>query len=302
MRLRPPSALAAAVATAAVAVPLAVLAPLAQGAEGTPDLVWSPLTDDGFEPGTVHHQSVTITNEGTATARDIVFRTTLTRGLDFPGPVAGCSYGTDADQVKEAVCHLDKAIAPGASTKLSLPVKVLDKALFETIGYGTSATGADPGDSLDQLTLRADNTADLQAAGDKAAGAPGDTVDVTATLKNNGPGWVRQNASDDQAALLVNIPKGTTAVDVPGDCTPFHIDGPSGEPGEPGKPQYVCAPSDYTLDATSSYPYTFGLKIGAGTEGTAKGSAKATSVYDIDPDYDADLANNEAPITVDVQG
>ncbi len=295
-------------AAMAAAVPVLALTPAAQassgdapGDAGQPNLVVSELsTTATLVPGEVSHGSVTLTNNGTSPADGVVFRMRLTRGLDFPEHMAGCTYSTISDQVRQALCHLDVTIDPGASASVPLPIKVLSKALMETVEYGTSATGGDPGEgyteSYRRSTVEVDSTADLAAVGDHARGRAGQTVTVTAALRNDGPGWVQNNVSDDQPALMVNIPAGTVAVRVPADCVPFAIDGPSG-PSQPGKPQYVCSPPDYTLEVGSVHAYTFRLKIERGTQSTS-GEVKATSVYDIHPAFDHNAANDTATISV----
>lgn len=293
----------------AVAVPVLALAPAAQASPddtpgtGQPDLVVSELPTASLQPGETTHTSVTITNRGTAATDDVVFRVRLTRGLDFPESVRGCTYTTTGDQVRQSVCHLGVTIDPGASTTVPLPIKVLPKALMEAVEYGTGATGAEPGegynDSYRRTALEANSSADLVAVGDQVRGRAGKTVTVRASLRNDGPGWVQNNESDDQPALMVKIPEGTIAVRVPKDCSPFEIDGPSG-PSEPGKPQYVCYPSDHTLEVGSVHTYTFKLLIKKGTTSTS-GEVKATSVYDIHPDFDHNAANDTATINVSVR-
>ncbi|GHH81578.1 hypothetical protein GCM10018793_39270 [Streptomyces sulfonofaciens] len=304
--LRPSGALRAAAAVAAAA-PVLALAPAAQAAPGDtgrPDLVVSELPTTGWEPGTVRHDGVTITNKGTAAADGIVFRVRLTRGLDFPGRTAGCAYTTDRDQVRQALCRLGLTIEPGATATVPVPIEVLPKALMESVEYGTGTTGGIPGEgyteSYHHTAVTADNTADLAAVGDRAKGRPGQTVTVRASLRNEGPGWVQNNVSDDQPALMVKIPEGTTAVRVPSDCLPFAIDGPSG-PSQPGKPQYVCLASDNTLEVGSVHTYTFRLRIGRTAQSTSA-EVKATSVYDIHPRFDHNAANDTASVTVRVRG
>jgi hypothetical protein len=291
----------------AVAVPVLALAPAAQassedlpGETGRPDLVVSELPATPLRPGETSQASVTLTNRGTAAADQIVFRVRLTRGLDFPESVRGCTYTTTRDQVRQSLCHLDVTLDPGASTTVALPIKVLPKALMEAVEYGTDATGAEPGegysDSYRRTALDADSSADLVAVGDQVRGRAGRTVTVRAALRNDGPGWVQNNESDDQPALMVKIPEGTIAVRVPEECAPFEIDGPSG-PSEPGKPQYVCYPPDHTLEVGSVHTYTFKLLIKRGTQSTS-GEVRATSVYDIHPDFDHNAANDTATISV----
>ncbi|WP_234388308.1 MULTISPECIES: LPXTG cell wall anchor domain-containing protein [Streptomyces] len=301
MHLRPSAAVLAA-AVIAVAGP-AVAAPLAHAEGGEPELVVSALPTATPKPGEVYDKSVTLTNKGTAAVDGVTFRVRLTRGLDFPEQVKGCTYSTVEDQVRQALCELDTVIAPGASVTTPVRFKALDKALMESVEYGTSATGDAPGggfdDSYRRLTLTADNTADLVAVGEEMEALPGGEQSVTATLRNDGPGWVQNQESDDLPGLLVQIPPGTVAVEVPKDCAPFGIDGPSGPQGTTGKPKYVCWPQDGTLDVGQSLAYTFMLKIKKSAQDT-EGEIKASSVYDIAPAYDKNRANNIASIGIDL--
>jgi LPXTG-motif cell wall-anchored protein len=301
VHLRPSAAVLAA-AVIAVAGP-AVAAPLAHAEEGGPGLVVSALPSATPEPGEVYDKSVTLTNKGTAAVDGVAFRVRLTRGLDFPEQVAGCTYSTVKDQVRQALCELDTVIEPGASVTTPVRFKALDNALMEAVEYGTSASGEAPGEGFDdsyrRLTLTADNTADLVAVGEETEALAGGEQSVTATLRNDGPGWVQNQESDDLPALLVQIPTGTVAVGVPKDCAPFGIDGPSGPQGTPGKPKYVCWPQNGTLDAGQSLMYTFTLKIKK-TAQDPEGQVKASSVYDIAPVYDKNRANNTALISIDL--
>ena len=301
MPLRPPAAVLAA-AVIAVAGP-AVAAPLAHAEEGAPELVVSALPSAAPKPGEVYDKSVTLTNKGTTTVDGVTFRVRLTRGLDFPEQVKGCTYSTVKEQVRQAVCELDTVVEPGASVTTPVRFKALDNALMESVEYGTSASGETPGEGFDdsyrRLTLTADNTADLVAVGEDTEALAGEEQSVTATLRNDGPGWVQNQESDDLPGLLVQIPPGTVAIGVPKDCAPFGIDGPSGPQGTTGKPKYVCWPQDGTLDVGQSLAYTFTLKIKESAQDT-EGEVKASSVYDIAPKYDTNRANNSAVIRIDL--
>ncbi|MFE7902858.1 hypothetical protein ACFU3E_36255 [Streptomyces sp. NPDC057424] len=74
----------------AVAGP-AVAAPLAQAEEGGPELIVSALPYAAPKPGEVYDKSVTLTTQGTAAVDGVTFRVRLTRGLDFPEQVKGCT-------------------------------------------------------------------------------------------------------------------------------------------------------------------------------------------------------------------
>ncbi|WP_406202062.1 LPXTG cell wall anchor domain-containing protein [Streptomyces sp. NBC_01017] len=288
-------------AAAAVAALPAVVAPAAYAEEGDPSLVISSLPSTSPKPGEVYDEKVVITNKGTAAADGVTFRIRLTRGLDFPAAVEGCTYSTIGDKVRQALCELDTVIEPGASVETPVRFKALPHALMEAVEYGTSATGEAPGEGFDdsnrRLTLTADSTADLVAVGEDTEALAGDKQSVTVQLRNDGPGWIQNQESDDQPALMVRIPKGTTASEVPEDCAPFGIDGPSGPGGTPGKSTYVCWPADHTIEVGESLSFTFMLKIGDDTR-TTTGEVKATSVYDIHPAFDKNPANDKAQIRI----
>ncbi|TQJ88490.1 hypothetical protein [Streptomyces sp. SLBN-31] len=277
------------------------VAPAAHAEDAGADLVVSALPKASPKPGEVYDQDVVITNKGTAAVDGVSFRVRLTRGLDFPEPVAGCSYSTVEDQVRQAVCEIDEVVQPGASIKTAVRFKALPKALMEAVEYGTGTTGETPGegftDSYRRLALTADSTADLVAVGDDTEALAGDAQSVTATLRNDGPGWIRNQESDDQPALMVHIPAGTTATEVPKDCSPFGIDGPSAPGGTPGADVYVCTPADHTIEVGQSLLYTFMLKIDADAK-TTTSEVKATSVYDIHPAFDKNPANDKAQIHI----
>ncbi|WP_369244268.1 LAETG motif-containing sortase-dependent surface protein [Streptomyces sp. R41] len=303
-RIRPPhlrkSAAFVAAAVIVAAVP-AVAASSAYAEEGEPSLVISSLPSTSPKPGEVYDESVVITNKGTAAADGVTFRIRLTRGLDFPEAVQGCTYSTIEDQVRQALCELDTVIEPGASVETPVRFKALPNALMEAVQYGTSATGEAPGegfsDSHRRLTLTADSSADLVAVGDDTEALAGDRQSVTVKLRNDGPGWIQNQESDDQTALMVQIPKETVATEVPQECAPFGIDGPSGPGGTPGKSKYVCWPADHTIDVGESLSFTFMLAIEDDAQ-TTTGEVKATSVYDIHPAFDKNPANDKAQIRI----
>ncbi|MFF3754125.1 hypothetical protein ACFYYH_27280 [Streptomyces sp. NPDC002018] len=308
-RLRPSTAVVAAGAAMAAVVPVVgvagpVPAAWADGGGGQARLVVTELPGRALKIGELRQDAVTVTNNGTAAAEEVVFRVRLTRGLEFPEIAAGCTYTTLPDQVGQALCRLETVIEPGKSITVPVRFKVRANALMEVVQYGTGRTGAEPGEGFDEshhrLAVDADSSADLAAQGDRAKGKAGSAVSVTVALRNHGPGWVQNNVSDDQPALMVTIPPGTTAVDVPELCQPFGVDGPTG-PSEPGKPRYVCHPSDWTQDPGEVNAFTFGLKIKKGARDTS-GEVKATSVYDIRPEFDPNADNDRAKINVQVLG
>ncbi|WP_405583345.1 LPXTG cell wall anchor domain-containing protein [Streptomyces sp. NBC_01092] len=299
--LRTSAAFVAAAAIAA-AVP-AVAASPAYAEEGAPSLVISNLPSTSPKPGEVYDEKVVITNNGTAAADGVTFRIRLTRGLDFPEDVQGCTYSTVENQVRQALCELDTVVEPGASVETPVRFKALPNALMEAVEYGTSATGETPGEGFDdsyrRLTLTADSSADLVAVGEDTEALAGGKQSITVQLRNDGPGWIQNQESDDQTALMVQIPKDTVAAEVPEECAPFGIDGPSGPGGTPGKSKYVCWPSDHTIDVGESLSFTFMLEIDDDAK-TTTGEVKATSVYDIHPEFDKNPANDKAQIRISI--
>ncbi|MFD5518343.1 LPXTG cell wall anchor domain-containing protein [Streptomyces sp. NPDC127066] len=298
--LRKPAAFVAAAAFAA-AVPAFAAAP-AYAEPGEASLEMSTLPSASPKPGDVYDKNVVITNKGTAAADGFTFQVRLTRGLDFPEEAKGCTYSTIADQVRQALCELDTVIEPGASVETPVRFKALPEALMEVVEYGTSATGAAPGDegfseSYRRLTLTADSSADLVAVGEDTEALAGGQQSINVQLRNDGPGRIHNQASDDQPALMVRIPKGTTASMVPQDCLPFGIDGPNAPGGTPGRATYVCMPYDNVIEVGQTLTYTFMLDVAKGTK-TTDGSVKATSVYDIHPAFDKNPANDTAKIHV----
>nr|WBO78670.1 hypothetical protein SBE_002294 [Streptomyces sp. SBE_14.2] len=298
--LRRSSAVVAAAAFAA-AVPAAV-APAAHAEETAPELTVSTLPTASPKPGELYDQQVTVTNNGTAPADGVTFRIRLTRGLDFPEQAENCTYSTVGDQVRQALCELDTVVEPGATLTVPVRFKALPHALMEAVEYGTTATGEAPGTGFSEayrrLTLKADSWADLVAVGEETEGLAGDGQSVTVELRNDGPGWIQNQVSDDLPGLVVTIPPGTTTTQVPKDCSPFRIDGPTGGPLL-GRAKYVCWPKDdATLDVGERHLYTFSLKIDKDAV-DPKGEVRASSVYNITPAYDRNLANNTAPIVID---
>jgi hypothetical protein len=174
---------------------------------------------------------------------------------------------------------------------------------MEAVEYGTGSTGEAPGegfsDSYHRLALTADSSADLVAVGEDTEALAGDKQSVTVQLRNEGPGWVRNQESDDQTALKVQIPPGTVAAEVPKECAPFGIDGPSAPAGTPGKSTYVCWPSDHTIEVGQSLSFTFMLDIKESAQDT-KGEVKVASVYGNRPEFDKNPANDKAYISIDI--
>ncbi|MCT2594616.1 hypothetical protein LHJ74_32700 [Streptomyces sp. N2-109] len=298
---------------------------------GRADLVVNePEDEKGVRPGTTLHDPVTVGNIGSLAADGVSLRLRSTAGLEYAQRYSNCVYGTGDDDVSyhlvnEAVCRFDTKVEPGKQYRLSEPVglDVTNRALNELFDYratpangsaaragGSEGTGpeltlvpdgAAPAQGEDQAmqVIDVDNTADLKAGGDRATGKPGQLVNLTASLRSRGPATVDVNQDDNQLGVMVDIPKGTKAVGIPEDCSPWSEDGP-GQPA-PGKPVYICYVHSPFAKGDVEH-LTFGLKIKAGATGVSKGEVRATTVYDLGLPFDHNPSNNTARLKVKVKG
>ena len=296
---------------------------------GTTELRVNALPErSGVKPGSRIRNPIAISNTGTLPAAGVQLRLRTTIGLDYAQSFANCAYDTvrepDYNMTQQALCTFDTVIEPGQKYQLDQPVglQVTGQALFEFFGHEaqvapqgtTGGDGTGPvlslvpagdadssGVASDRQTINADNTADMVAVGDTAKGHPGDVVQVTATMRNDGPGWLSIKTSDDQPALMVTIPKGTTAVAVPEQCYEWGVDGPAGEPAPTGKPKYICLADPSEFQVGDARNFQFGLKIGA-KAGDTTGEIRATTAYDSPLTFDGNHANDTAALAVQVTG
>ncbi|MER6614942.1 LPXTG cell wall anchor domain-containing protein [Streptomyces xantholiticus] len=291
---------------------------------------------DTAEPGTSLDAPITIANTGSLTAQGVDLRLAATPGLGFAQRFSNCTYGTtdgipaaSGQTLDQAVCHISTAVEPGKRYRLSTPVglDVRKTALFEFLDYRAkpmaatvpttensgsgpvlalvpdgSAPPATSGTDHALWAINAANTADIAVTGDNAAAEPGDAVTLTAKVRNNGPASFNLLTSDDQLGLLVDIPKGTTAVKVPERCRPW-TGGGMGEPGL-GAPQYICAiGSPFNVGQVATLPFTVKIDKDAPTGATGTtGEVRAMSVHGGELAYDSDKADNTARLTVHVKG
>jgi hypothetical protein len=235
----------------------------------------------------------------------------------------------------DAVCHIATPVEPGKTYRLSTPVGITVKktALFDFVDYqATPAATSVPTDAADAthaapavkgsgpvLALVQDggtvpdpggtdhrlwqvdsaNSADIAVGGGTVTAAPGDRVTLTAKVRNNGPATFDLLTSDDQLGVVVEIPKGTTAVTVPERCRPWDGVG-SGEPA-PGAPQYMCAiGSPFSVGQSLTLPFT--VTVDKDAPARTSGKVYPLSVNGVEPAYDTNKANSTARLTVKVKG
>ncbi|MFD8725512.1 LPXTG cell wall anchor domain-containing protein [Streptomyces sp. NPDC059629] len=294
---------------------------------GTTELKVNKLADrKGDKPGSTIESPITISNTGTLPAKGVQLRMASTIGLSYADRFSNCAYTTVQAEAatQQALCTFDTVVEPGKSYRLDQPLKldVTHQALFEyftdealPLSGGAPTPGDGPklslvaagdagtdGTSEGRQNIDVDSTADMVAGGDTAKGAPGDLVHVDVSLSDHGPGWVYYNKSDDQPALLLTVPTGTKAVEVPKHCSVWNEDAKAGT-GEqtPGAPQYVCNPDPNTFAVGDTRTFRFGLKIREGAR-TTTGEARATTAYGNTMAFDDNHANDTAAVTVEVEG
>ncbi|WP_435177414.1 LPXTG cell wall anchor domain-containing protein [Actinacidiphila sp. bgisy145] len=299
---------------------------------GAVGLVVNKLAKVGHaKPGDHLTAPVTIANTGQLAADGAYLTMATTEGLAYTQHFSNCAYSKKSnDDViatldNNMVCHFDTTLQPGAKYRLSAPIgiDVTSSAMWDLVRYkaapepGTPVIG--PSDRSDgpvltlvadgdapsgeqktaDWTVDTDNTADLAAVGDTASGKPGDTVQVVAAIRNNGPASVDNETSDDQLGVMVDVPEGTTAVKVPDACYTSTEAGPGTQ--KTGAPKYICWTKP-PLRPGASVKMPFTLRIDADAPALATGTVRATTVYDSPLPFDTDPTDNTAALTVHVEG
>ncbi|MGW1140995.1 hypothetical protein [Streptomyces zhihengii] len=287
---------------------------------------------DGVVPGSRTTVPATLTNNGNRTADGVLLKLFASRGLAFTQRPANCEY-LDTEVGTEALCVLDRAVAPGDAYALVNPVKAGRNALFDRYDYSvepwsaealdaaragrtwTPGTGAelvlrpaaaartalvpdlDPQDNHRSVIIHAANTADLRLTGARVTGAVGDTVQAGVTVRNRGPAWIASLGAGEPAATVdVRIPANATVTGRPDECYALTADGEWREE-QLGAPRYRCTTPVF-LNERADHAFTFGLRI------DAPGTARAVSGIDNDQfeppvrSFDPDLTNNTAALVV----
>ncbi|MFI6267594.1 LPXTG cell wall anchor domain-containing protein [Micromonospora zamorensis] len=150
----------------------------------------------------------------------------------------------DLTRVREAVGS--RAAARGNGPKLTLaeaPIRAR-QADQTDVGPGYDYTGW-------TIKVTGRNGTDLAAIGDALRGRAGAVVTATVGFRNNGPATLDKVNADWEAAThtVVELPPGTTAVEVPASCQL-----------RPGTRTYQCA-SEMLLVAGKTYTMEFRLRI-----------------------------------------
>ncbi|MER8068854.1 hypothetical protein ABTZ59_11255 [Streptomyces sp. NPDC094034] len=300
---------------------------------GAVALVVSRLPDtETARPGSTLDAPITVANTGSLTAQGVELRLGTSHELGFAQRFSNCVYGTtdlpsgNGRQLPEAVCRISTPVEPGKRYRLSTSVgfDVKKTALFEFVDYRVTPLGATvpthaksgdgpgpvlalvpdgsvpPGESLTdrwRWIVNAVNTADLDVTGDTVTADPGDTVTLAAKIRNDGPASVDLITTDGQISLLVEIPKGTTAVKVPERCRIWNGDG-TVDP-DPEAPAYLCwIGSPFPVGKVATLPFV--LKVGADAPETTRGVVRHMSEWGAELTFDTNKANDKAFFTVRV--
>lgn len=252
------------------------------------------------------------------------------------GQYDNCAYTTYPED-SYAVCDIDLELAPGEGFEIvdGFEVTLTETALREYVSYTvlpagemtlssrtklTGGTGAtlsavatggrmasrstgdlDENDNFGSVLLMADNQADLAVTGASAAGAVGESVQVTVGATNLGPATVTRRSGDPAVHFTFHTPEGTEVTEVPQGC--FTVD-EHGYPigSEPGEPWYVCASAHWRSPAGDQFEYTFTLRINE----VIPDAEGLVQVADFDgspePWYDRNPDNNEALVLINPTG
>ncbi|MBL7260574.1 hypothetical protein [Paractinoplanes lichenicola] len=145
-----------------------------------------------------------------------------------------------------------------------------------------------------KLTVTGTKSSDLAAVAAKGKGKKGAVVTVSAAIRNNGPAAIdHSRVNRTWPTVRFYVPKGTTAVRVPGSCFPMASTGKIDEnrPGAPGSLRYSC---DYytLLKVGGTLKFAFGLRINQ----VIKGARGAVAVGA--PATELNKKNNTAAIVI----
>ncbi|MBE8474534.1 hypothetical protein [Streptomyces justiciae] len=220
-----------------------------------------------------------------------------------------------------AICEFDQPVEPGVvyAPEKALTLNVLDYALHDELRVVVDADGSLPGDENGvpvpgtgpavklvekpdatpaepgsgehegwddaNVSVNAENTADLQLSAGKLSGKVGDTVSLEVKLTNAGPGWVLGELDNSVTKVRVTIPAGTTVTKA-APCTKV------------GAGVYECGTAQRWLKENAVERRTFKLRIDKAVTG-AKASAKLTGQA---RPYDKNPENDSLEIPLDVTG
>jgi hypothetical protein len=269
-----------------------------------------PLSEPaGFAAGDIYKPLLGFRHQGGLDADGVIMRIGLSRGLSFGERYSNCEYArseTYSRPKTRALCYFEGPFQAGIAHDLAerIAVPSADFALQDeivysvmedtpshradvrgedswTFGEGRELTLAEATGSSAEYPSRFGETplatggfADLAFTGDEASGAAGDTVELTLTLANRGPGWIGALRSLEPMSFEVGIPEGATVITPAENCYNWN-----------NGPQYVCW-TDTPFNENAEVGFTFEYRIDEVIE-----NATATAEMYAGPS-DPDHANN----------
>ncbi|MDO5728377.1 MAG: DUF11 domain-containing protein [Actinomycetaceae bacterium] len=249
------------------------------------------LASDGVVPGETVSYTVTATNNGPSDAAGVVVTDALPAGLSDvsasgTGPAGDltCSVADPADPAASSgdVSCTVGALAVGQAATITVS-GTLDSAFTGSLTNAASASSDTPdpseGNNTSSVTTQATPKADLvlEKSASVAEVAPGNTVDYTLKVTNNGPSVATTVTISD------GIPTGTELVSYDDDCVV--MEQPSGR-------SLVCQVGDLAVGESATAALT--LKVPAYSTATQIDNDAATSSGVDDPD----TSNNGSTATV----
>ncbi|WP_018217906.1 LPXTG cell wall anchor domain-containing protein [Salinispora vitiensis] len=152
------------------------------------------------------------------------------------------------------------------------------------------------------ISTTGSNSTDLEAIGTELSGEKDAEIQATFGFRNNGPAALDYGRVGAPATYLnVDIPQGTTAVEVPDTCAP--LDGDQvGDWGKPGAAKYRCNTS-YLSKVGEEQTFELTLRIDE-VIADAAGAVQVNAPCECDGGFDDDLkpANDEAAILINATG
>ncbi|MBP6406733.1 MAG: DUF11 domain-containing protein [Ramlibacter sp.] len=258
------------------------------------DLVLSNhvVSPDPVLAGGIATITLTVRNNGTGTANDVVLTDTIPPGSTFVSMSASdggtCTTGSPYE------CKWATLPFPGLLTA-TLQVRLPTATVYENKASVTSAT-ADPNQGNNSLprNITAQAAANLgitaasTAAGTIAAGTP---YQYTLNVDNSGPNALPSNQP---ATVTFNVPAGSSITSPPGgtgwSCLPASGYPLTDEPGGPVGAQITCTRNDGLASGGSFPPIT------VNAVGNVTGAVDAT--FDVSSTYpDGDGTNNTATVS-----
>ena len=250
------------------------------------------VTPDPVPAGGIATITMTVQNNGTGAASNVVLTDTIPAGSTF----VDMSASDGGTCTASAPYHCDWASIPfPGSRTVTLRVRLPSAQVWTNAATVTSST-ADPNQGNNSLsrTITVQQAADLAVTATSSAGgtiAAGTPYTYTLNVANNGPDPLPAGQSP---TVTFNVPSGSSITSRPGgtgwDCQPASGYPLTDEPGPPVGAQITCTRSDGLANGSSFPPIT------VNAVGNVTGAVDAT--FDVSSNYlDGNTTNNTATVS-----